>query len=124
VHALAYPVGSLFHVPHGLSNALVLPAVMRFNLPACAAEYAALAPHIFPDMDMGQGAQGVAAELIERLDALNADLGLTGGLRGVGIAEGDIDRLARDAMNQTRLLVNNPRAVNEADARAIYRAAL
>lgn len=124
VHALAYPVGSLFHVPHGLSNALVLPAVMRFNAPACAAEYAELAPHIFPDIETGAGAQGVAADLIERLDGLNADLGLTGGLRGVGISEADVPKLASDAMNQTRLLVNNPRPVTEEDARAIYRAAL
>ena len=66
----------------------------------------------------------VAEELITRLDALNADLGLTGGLSGVGITGQDIARLARDAMNQTRLLVNNPRPVSEEDARAIYREAL
>ena len=124
VHALAYPVGSLFKVPHGLSNALVLPAVMRFNAPACATEYAELAPHIFKDMSATGQAGVVAEELITRLDALNADLGLTGGLSGVGITGQDIARLARDAMNQTRLLVNNPRPVSEEDARAIYREAL
>jgi len=124
VHALAYPVGSLFHVPHGLSNALVLAQVMRFNAPACAAQYAELAPHIFPDMDMERDSQAIAADLIEGLAALNTELGLEPGLRGVGISAGDIDKLASDAMNQTRLLVNNPREVSLQDAKTIYQAAL
>ncbi|WP_193140248.1 iron-containing alcohol dehydrogenase [Meridianimarinicoccus sp. MJW13] len=124
VHALAYPVGSLFHVPHGLSNALVLPHVMRFNAPACGPAYAELAPHLFPDMDMARDSQAITADLIARLATLNTDLGLQPGLRSVGIGVDDIDRLAGDAMNQTRLLVNNPRPLTLEDARAIYRAAL
>lgn len=124
VHALAYPVGSLFKVPHGLSNALVLPAVMRFNLKEAARDYAELAPHIFPEIRTDRSAKKVAKDLIERLDALNAKLGLTGGLKGVGIKKKDIPKLASDAMNQTRLLVNNPRKVTEDDARAIYLEAL
>ncbi|QEW21937.1 1,3-propanediol dehydrogenase [Marinibacterium anthonyi] len=124
VHALAYPVGSLFHVPHGLSNALVLPEVMRFNAPACGPAYADLAPHIFPDIDTDRDSQAIAADLIDRLADLNTDLGLAPGLRGVGIGQGDIDKLATDAMNQTRLLVNNPREVTIDDARRIYHASL
>ncbi|MEM8729466.1 MAG: iron-containing alcohol dehydrogenase [Pseudomonadota bacterium] len=124
VHALAYPVGALFHVPHGLSNALVLAQVMRFNAPASGAQYAELAPHIFPDIDMSRDSQAIAAELIDRLAALNTELGLEPGLRSVGISASDIDRLAGDAMNQTRLLVNNPREVTLEDAKAIYAAAL
>ena len=124
VHALAYPVGSLFHVPHGLSNALVLAQVMRFNAPACSAQYAELAPHIFPDIDMARDSQAITAELIDRLATLNTELGLEPGLRGVGIAETDIGKLASDAMNQTRLLVNNPREVTLEDAKRIYEAAL
>ena len=124
VHALAYPVGALFHVPHGLSNALVLAQVMRFNASEAGAEYAALAPHIFPDINMARDSQAITSELIDRLTELNTDLGLEPGLRGVGITAGDLDRLANDAMNQTRLLVNNPREVTQADARQIYEAAL
>ncbi|PIE09749.1 MAG: alcohol dehydrogenase [Rhodobacterales bacterium] len=124
VHALAYPVGSLFHVPHGLSNALVLAEVMRFNLPDAAQGYAEIAPRIFPDIDMTCGTQAIAVELIDRLAQLNADLGLGPGLRSVGIAESDIAKLADDAMNQTRLLVNNPREVTQGDAERIYRASL
>lgn len=124
VHALAYPIGSLFHIPHGLSNALVLTEVMRFNAPDCGQEYAELAPHIFPDIDTSKSTQSVCAELIERLAKLNTDLGLESGLRQVGITEGDLNRLAGDAMNQTRLLVNNPREVTLEDARRIYEASL
>ncbi len=116
VHALAYPIGGRFHVPHGLSNALVLPHVLRFNAPAAAAEYAALAPHALP------GA-GPAPDLAEGLAALSARLGLPARLRDVGVPETDLARCAADAMRQTRLLVNNPRELTEADALAIYRAA-
>lgn len=122
VHALAYPIGSLFHVPHGLSNALVLPNVMRFNAQVCAREYAELAPHIFPDIDLGKSDELITAELIERLGQLNIDLGLESGLRHVGISEKDIEKLATDAMNQTRLLVNNPKTVTFDDAVDIYKA--
>lgn len=122
VHALAYPIGCLFHVPHGLSNALVLPNVMRFNAQICALEYAELAPHIFPDIDLGKNDELVTAELIERLGQLNIELGLAPGLRHVGIGEKDIEKLATDAMNQTRLLVNNPKTVTFDDAVDIYKA--
>ncbi len=122
VHALAYPIGSLFHVPHGLSNALVLPNVMRFNAQICAREYAELAPHIFPDIDLGKSDELITAELIERLVQLNIELGLAPGLRHVGIGEKDIEKLATDAMNQTRLLVNNPKTVTFDDAVDIYKA--
>lgn len=124
VHALAYPVGSLFHVPHGLSNALVLEAVMRFNAPDCGAEYAELAPLVFPEIDDGRDSQTVAAEFIERLGKLNVELGLEAGLKQVGISQSDIPKLASDAMNQTRLLVNNPRELQEEDAAQIYQASL
>lgn len=124
VHALAYPIGSIFHVPHGLSNALVLAEVMRFNAPHCAPAYAELAPHVFPEIDTKRSTDEICNDFIERLIQLNVDLGLEKGLRQVGIAEGDLDRLATDAMNQTRLLVNNPREVTLQDARRIYEASL
>ncbi|MDF1670245.1 MAG: iron-containing alcohol dehydrogenase [Roseovarius sp.] len=122
VHAFAYPVGSLFHVPHGLSNALVLEAVMRFNAPECCAEYSELAPHVFPEIETNRSSQTVAAEFIERLGKLNVELGLEAGLQHVGISKSDIPRLASDAMNQTRLLINNPKEVGLEDAARIYEA--
>ncbi|MCT4654484.1 MAG: iron-containing alcohol dehydrogenase [Cohaesibacter sp.] len=122
VHALAYPIGGIFHVPHGLSNALVLPEVMRFNASACGDAYAELAPLIFPDCANLPQEERCGA-LIDGLEKLSADLGLETGLREVGIGQEDLPKLASEAMKQTRLLVNNPREVSEADALAIYQAA-
>jgi alcohol dehydrogenase class IV len=122
VHALAYPIGGHFHVPHGLSNALVLPHVLRFNLPAAASLYAEIAADAFPALADIPGADRAGA-FADSLAALAAELGLPTRLRDVGIEETALPRLAADAMRQTRLLVNNPRPLEEADALAIYRAA-
>jgi alcohol dehydrogenase class IV len=122
VHALAYPIGGHFHVPHGLSNALVLPHVLRFNLPQAGALYGEIAADIFPVLARLPPRER-ASVLTETLQMLARDLGLPQRLRDVGIAEGDLPMLARDAMKQTRLLANNPRPLDEADALAIYRAA-
>lgn len=123
VHALAYPIGGTFHVPHGLSNALVLPHVLRFNAPAAHEEYAQLAPLVFPQIDTSTGSQAITAAFAEHLDQLASKLGLQTKLREVGIGKNDLEKLASDAMKQTRLLVNNPRQVTETDALMIYKAA-
>lgn len=123
VHALAYPIGGGFHVPHGLSNALVLPHVLRFNAPEAARLYAEIAGDAFPHLEREEGVQGRCAAFIEELAALSARIGLPQRLRDVGIGEAHLAEMAADAMKQTRLLVNNPRSLCEADALAIYRAA-
>jgi alcohol dehydrogenase len=122
VHALAYPIGGIFHVPHGLSNALVLPHVMRFNAGHAAASYAELAAIVVPGAEGSDEARSHA--LIAALEQLASRVGIATTLRQVGISEADLDRLADDAMLQTRLLVNNPRQLKREDARAIYAAAL
>ena len=123
VHALAYPIGGTFHVPHGLSNALVLPHVLRFNAPDAAHLYAEIAADAFPALEREEGAQGRCAAFIEELASLSKRVGLQSRLRDVGIGEEHLGKMAADAMKQTRLLVNNPREVAESDALAIYRAA-
>jgi alcohol dehydrogenase class IV len=123
VHALAYPIGGTFHVPHGLSNALVLPHVLRFNAPDAAHLYAEIAVDAFPRLAAEEGVQGRCAAFIEELAALSKTLGMQTKLRDVGIGEEHLAKMASDAMKQQRLLVNNPRAVGEADALAIYKAA-
>ncbi|MCU6434345.1 iron-containing alcohol dehydrogenase [Undibacterium sp. Jales W-56] len=122
VHALAYPIGGIFHVPHGLSNSLVLPHVLRFNAPSAAGQYAELASIIAPSAQGSAEARSTA--LITAMEALAQRVGIETQLRQVGIAEKDLDQLASDAMLQTRLLGNNPREVTRDDARAIYAAAL
>jgi alcohol dehydrogenase class IV len=125
VHALAYPIGGRFHIPHGLSNALVLPHVLRFNAAngEAAKIYASLAPLVFPDIDTGESSQAITAAFAERLVALAIDLGLPTRLRDVDIPQDACEGMAEAAMAQQRLLVNNPRKVTQADALAIYRAA-
>jgi alcohol dehydrogenase class IV len=122
VHALAYPLGGHFHIPHGLSNALVLPHVLRFNVETAPDAYAEMAPFAFPQLaDIAPSARATA--FCDALADLSKACGLQTGLREMGITQDDLPMLARDAMNQTRLLVNNPREVTEQDALAIYTAA-
>jgi len=121
VHALAYPIGGIYHVPHGLSNALVLPHVLRFNADSAAHLYAELADVVVPG---GTGsAEDKTQALIENLERMIAETAIPARLRDVGIEREGLGRMASDAMLQTRLLVNNPRPVSEADALAIYNAA-
>jgi alcohol dehydrogenase class IV len=125
VHALAYPIGGTFHISHGLSNSLVLPYVLRFNTVDTKAskDYAELAPYVFPEIDTNKGAQAVSAEFIDKLEDLSKKLGLPQKLREVDIPKEACEKMARDAMKQTRLLVNNPREVTEKDALNIYQSA-
>ena len=122
VHALAYPLGGLHHLPHGLTNALMLRHVLSHNLEAAREDYAELAEIVDPDC-AGQGSQARAALLIERLDELAQRSGLALRLRDHGVAFDEAPVLAREAMRQTRLLVNNPCEITESDAQRLYEAA-
>jgi alcohol dehydrogenase class IV len=119
VHALAYPIGAIFHVPHGLSNALVLTQVLRFNLPEAEALYAELAPIVDPKTE-GLSVSQKARLFVDAIGAICRDCKVPASLADVGIASGDLKKLAEDAMKQTRLLVNNPRELTFDDALAIY----
>jgi alcohol dehydrogenase class IV len=119
VHALAYPIGAIFHVPHGLSNALVLTQVLRFNLPEAEALYAELAPIVDPRTE-GLSAAQKARLFVDAMAAICRDCKVPPSLADVGITAGDLRTLAEDAMKQTRLLVNNPRELRFEDALAIY----
>ncbi|MBR0752413.1 iron-containing alcohol dehydrogenase [Bradyrhizobium jicamae] len=119
VHALAYPIGAIFHVPHGLSNALVLSQVLRFNLPEAEALYAELAP-IVDSRTEGLTVPQKARLFVDAMAAICRDCKVPPSLADVGITAGDLNKLAEDAMKQTRLLVNNPRELKFEDALAIY----
>jgi alcohol dehydrogenase class IV len=125
VHALAYPIGGTYHIPHGLSNALVLPHVLRFNItePLAAQHYSEVAPIIFPEIKTNTANQDIAANFIEKLASLSQSLGLEQRLRDVNIPESACETMAKDAMKQTRLLINNPKEINEQDAYNIYKSA-
>ena len=121
MHALAYPIGGRFKVPHGLSNALVLPHVLRFNAQTAPDGYAEIAPLLFAHL-AGTTTE-VALAFCDELQALALRCGLPARLREVGIGQDNLGAMADDAMQQTRLLVNNPRRVTRADALAIYQTA-
>ncbi len=122
VHALAYPIGGTFHVPHGLSNSLVLPHVLRFNAEACAEQYAELASIVVPHAE--GNAHTRAEALTVAMQQFATITGLPRTLRQLDIVESDLDLLADDAMKQTRLLGNNPRPLTREDAYALYKLAL
>jgi alcohol dehydrogenase len=123
VHALAYPLGGRFHIPHGLSNSLVLPHVIRFNAKQAATLYAELAPHISDNINMSQEPEAISLDLAGHFELLIKRLKLPTTLKEMGITVDQLDMLADDAMLQTRLLINNPKKVIREDALAIYTAA-
>jgi alcohol dehydrogenase len=122
VHALAYPLGGHYHIPHGLSNSLVLPTVLEFNAPSASELYAELA-EIVVGAPIAGGAEAKTSALVGALRQLIDDVSLPATLEAAGVDEGNLERLAEDAMLQQRLLVNNPRDVDYEDALGIYRAA-
>lgn len=122
VHALAYPLGGHFHIPHGLSNSLVLPAVLEFNAPKAAPLYAELV-ELVTGAPVAGDAQRRTKILIDSLRGLIRDVELPATLSAAGVPEDALGALAADAMLQQRLLINNPREVTLDDALSIYRAA-
>ena len=123
VHALAYPLGGNYHIPHGLTNALVLPHVLRFNA-RCASElYAELAPLIMPDVLLPNDSIKITEMLADYFLNLAKDLGLQTKLRQMNIPESDLQMLAEQSMLQQRLLINNPREMSLDDSLQIYRQA-
>ncbi|WP_374833840.1 iron-containing alcohol dehydrogenase [Paenochrobactrum pullorum] len=121
VHALAYPLGGHYHVPHGLSNALMLGPVLRYNAKAAAPLYAELANVLGVK---GEGdAIARSDAFVEHMLKLMDESGAPRRLRDVGVTDNSLAMLASDAMKQTRLLINNPVEVKEEDALALYREA-
>ncbi len=123
VHALAYPIGGQFHVPHGLSNALVLLPVLEFNLQEAEPMYRELADAVrASERTWHRSASGRA--FVDAMATLVGELGLERTLGELGVIEADLPGLATDAMKVQRLLVNNPRDVRYEQALALYREAL
>ena len=126
VHALAYPLGGHFHIPHGLSNSLVLPHVLRFNYEAAEDLYATLSRIVMQGAGEGSASgsdNAVPESLPDYFEALTDRLMMASKLRELDVPEDSLPMLASEAMLQQRLLVNNPRKVSEQDALRIYEAA-
>ena len=121
VHALAYPIGAKFHVPHGLSNSLILSEVLKFNSLKVEKMYCEIAEDCLPHL---KGKTIRIDDFILGIEQLIIDLKIPRCLKDVGISHNDIPKLAEDSIKQQRLLINNPRDLNLDDAISIYEAAL
>lgn len=122
VHALAYPLGTEFHIPHGVANSLLLPHVLRFNLEAAPHRYAEIAGALGVERTGDDRADALAG--IEEIERLSRAVGIERHLTHFGISTNAIPPMAAAAMTVQRLLMRNPREVHEEDARSIYEAAL
>ena len=118
VHALSYPLGGEFHIPHGLSNAILLPSVMKFNAPAAMKRYAEVA--IACGVTAGHSDEETAQRGVDFIYQLAEAVGIPDKLTTLGIPQTAVPGMAKAAMQVQRLLKNNPREVTEQDARDIY----
>ena len=118
VHALSYPLGGEFHIPHGLSNAILLPSVMKFNMPANIKRHAEVA--IALGCQPGANDEETAQRGVDFIYQLADAVGIPKKLTDLGIPQTAVDGMAKAAMAVQRLLKNNPREVTEQDARDIY----
>jgi alcohol dehydrogenase class IV len=118
VHALSYPLGGEFHIPHGLSNAILLPSVMKFNMSANIKRHAEVAMAL--GCQPGANDEETAQRGVDFIYRLAAAVGIPDKLTALGIPQTAVDGMAKAAMQVQRLLKNNPREVTEQDARDIY----
>jgi alcohol dehydrogenase class IV len=121
VHALSYPLGSMFHLAHGLSNALLLPFVMEFNIPSAVKRYAEVAMALGCERQNNDVTTAYAG--VQKIKELIKACDIPASLKEVNVPETAIPQMAADAMKIQRLLKNNPREITEQDAIAIYKAA-
>ena len=122
VHALAYPLGTEYHMTHGRTNALMLPHVMNFNLPGNPGKYARIAELLGQDT-AGLSALEAAPLAVKAVMDLEDAINVSWLLQDYDIDPADIDLLVNGAMQQARLFVPNPRDLDEDDVRSIYREA-
>ncbi|WOI37241.1 iron-containing alcohol dehydrogenase [Alteromonas sp. CI.11.F.A3] len=122
VHALAYPLGGRFHLSHGMSNAVMLPHVMRWNIGACQQRFVDVAGFLhLPISDKTQ--LEIANQVVDAIEALCRKVEIPATLRNFDISEDAIPLLAEEASKVTRLLRNNPRVLSKQDIAQIYKEA-
>jgi alcohol dehydrogenase len=119
-HALAYPLGAFFDIPHGLANAVLLPYVMKFNLQDAIEKYSQVGS-LMGGKPMGKADRSSAQVGVDRVRQLTRDIGIPQGLLALGIPEDAVEDMADMAMTVARPLANNPRKVTKEDAVEIYR---
>ncbi|MBI5249422.1 MAG: iron-containing alcohol dehydrogenase [Desulfomonile tiedjei] len=118
-HALAYPLGGYYRVPHGLANAILIPYVMEFNLPAAEREFAMIARAMGEPVD-GLPVRRAADAAVDAIRTLCEDIGIPSSLSEIGILVDDIPKLVEGALKVTRPVENNPRKLEKEEAQYIY----
>lgn len=121
IHALSYPLGGRFHIPHGIGNAMLLAPVIRFNAPSCMERLAAIGARFFPED--GSGVEGRVSRLVGWLEHVVESFDIPS-LSDFGVSEDDLRSLAEDGLAVHRLMDNNPRQMNIDEAVSIYEEAL
>jgi len=119
VHALSYPLGGRYHIPHGVSNAILFASVMAVNKPACVAQLAALCDVVYPQ-HYAMGADRKADIIVDSIATIVKEVDIPTNLRNFGLQDSDLEDLVEAAGQQQRLLVNNPRVLTATDIRSIY----
>jgi alcohol dehydrogenase class IV len=119
VHALAYPLGTEYHLPHGRVNAMMLPHVMSFNLIGRADKYGKIGEAMGAKVEGLSPMEGAKTALTEVKSLLN-HVNLSFRLRDYGVSKGDISQLAKEGMKYSRLFIPNPRNLSEEDVQRIY----
>lgn len=121
VHAMAYPLGSAYHVPHGIANALLLPAVLEYNLTSDLPKFARVAEALGEPVSK-LSPREAAQRAVAAVRALSTDVGLPAGLREVGVPESALESFVEGALSAARLIDNNPRRPTKEAVLALYRA--
>ncbi|WNS79218.1 iron-containing alcohol dehydrogenase [Domibacillus sp. DTU_2020_1001157_1_SI_ALB_TIR_016] len=119
VHALAYPLGGKFKVPHGVANSLLLPYVMKYNVVADLEKFAEVAEALGENIE-GLSLREAADRAVTALAQLSQDVGIPSSLKEVGVTASDIPALAEEASKVDRLLNNNPRWLTVKEIQKIY----
>lgn len=120
VHALSYPLGGKYHIPHGVSNAMMLVPVMKFNEPMCRERFAEAYDRVAHSADTSLTTEEKSAWIINRLDEIVKHLEIPSSLKEYGVPKEDLEVLVASGMEVQRLLVNNMREVTADDARKLY----
>ena len=121
VHALSYPLGGKYHIAHGVSNAMLLVPVMKFNEPVCRTRFAECYDRCAHDGSGCRTEEEKSKWIISKLDEIVKHLEIPTSLKDFGVPESDLEGLVNAGMQVTRLLVNNMREITPDDARNIYR---
>ena len=119
VHALSYPLGGKYHIPHGVSNAILLTPVMKFNEPVCRELFAEAYDRLAPDAG-AETEEEKSAWIVNRMEEIVKHLNIPTSLKEFGIGDEDLETLVAAGMEVQRLLVNNRKTVTAEDARRLY----